>query len=124
MTSRLAALAVAGVLAAACAPWPPHGQGGMAETASAEFNGMDGGHRLACTRGHIETMVHVGAETRQPALLHRTRLQWNRAARALAGGLEEDAESDMEQLDVLLTDLIDRLAGRPAKPGQSPSGRC
>lgn len=105
---RLALVALF-ILAACSSPWPPHGRGGMAE-ADAGRRALVEDIRLTCARERIETLARQGGETAFPAMLHMANLQWARAARAQAGGMDLDAAEDLQRLKTVLDELRGRLS--------------
>lgn len=105
---RLAPLALC-ILAACSSPWPPHGRGGMAE-ADAGRRAMVEDIRLTCARERIEALTRQGGDNAFPAMLHVANLQWTRAARARAGGMDLDAAEDLERLEAVLDGLQGRLS--------------
>ena len=105
---RLAPVALC-ILAACSSPWPPHGRGGMAESGAGRLAIVED-IRLTCARERIEVLTRQGVETAFPAMLHVANLQWTRAARAQAGGMDLDATEDLERLKALLDELQGRLS--------------
>ena len=101
---------------AACSPWPPHGQGGMAEVDAGRRDIVED-VRLTCARERIEALTRRGGGNAFPAMLHVANLQWTRAARAQAGGMNLDAAEDLERLKAILDELQGQL---PEGSGEIP----
>lgn len=94
---------------AACSPWPRPGQGGMAEAGAGRQVVVEE-IRLTCARERIYALTRQGGEKAFPAMLHMANLQWIRAARAQAGGMDIAAAEDLEHLRAILDELQGRLS--------------
>lgn len=124
MRPSVLTLAVASLALGGCvAPFPPLGFGGMDEVysyprgetspktiwvdeATHEILGL----RLDAFKDRIGRERRGAGQRYRPALLHVIQVQWDRAARALAGGLLADAHADLNLLDGLFQQLDAELA--------------
>ena len=92
-------------LSSGCSHWPAHGRGGMAEhhphllspVKHDEPLGPEHGLRfeLELTSRHLDILVLEGAERCFPAAVLQARHRQARITRALHGGLQADAETDL-----------------------------
>ncbi|MGB0683896.1 MAG: hypothetical protein ACPGOV_14380 [Magnetovibrionaceae bacterium] len=103
--NRLGAFLALGLMAgaSACAPWPVYEGGGWAEqtpvmepdvfhrTSTVRRNS----DRLTCIKAALQRLTDEGVGLVYPAALHAANRQWDRAARAHAGGLEGPAAQDI-----------------------------
>jgi len=112
-------LALGLVLLAGCTHWTDYGQGGAAEELpesampvqeEVDANALyelqqDFDH----SRQHLEVLVLRGAQRCFPASVHTARLQRNRVARELGGGLITDAEISLLDLRIELHHLEQKI---------------
>jgi outer membrane protein OmpA-like peptidoglycan-associated protein len=111
MRSLTLALGVVALLAG-CTHWTEYGQGGAAEelpeSAMPAQEEIDADVRYELqqdfnhSRQHLEVLVLRGAQRCFPASVHTARLQRNRVAREIEGGLSADAEASLLDLRIEL----------------------
>ena len=124
MRRHIAILVLGLVELAGCSSWPPAGQGGMAEVrppvATSGERSEAAYAALKTLAERLDALRSAGAAARYPARLVTANRLTVRIRRALAGGLVEDAESDLtllvSQVDALSADMDQPtvLPGRPA----------
>ena len=124
MRRHMAILVLGLVELAGCSSWPPAGQGGMAELrpprAASGERSEAAYASLESLSERLDALRSAGAAACYPARLVTADRLTVRIRRALAGGLVEDAESDLtllvSQVDALSADLDQPtvLPGRPA----------
>jgi hypothetical protein len=98
------AMIAAGLLAiAGCTQWPKEGTGGMGEFQPIE------NERAAELDYKIQRLAALGGDRYAASDMVEARTMLIRVRRALLGGLQEDAEQDMDRIDVTIRVIQKRL---------------
>ena len=105
----------------ACAPWPPHGTGGMAERSQSPVDQsyFNSGHiakqrklhhHLMACRNAVASLDVRGAQNCYPGIRYKMQLQDNRITRQIAGGLFADAYDDLAIFDNQIKAMKHRMS--------------
>lgn len=103
---RVLAPLLAACLLGGCASWPEHGSGGYAERRPVADE------QLNLLAGRYETLRSHGAERWVAGLSEEARIQFIRAQRNQAAGLDDDFADDKRHLTRVLDQIEQHLRNR------------